>query len=250
VAILAALFIALIDAFLVEPYWIEVTRHEVGQGPDAITLLHLTDQHLSSRGRREGRVLEIVSEVKPDLIVITGDSVAPDYDPQELRAFLSELRAPLGVWACPGNWEEWTDGGAYEIYRAAGIRMLRDESATLLNGRLALVGLNTPEARRVISPAADFRLVLCHYPVVLPSAAQTQADLVLAGHTHGGQVRLPLWGAIWLPFDSGDYEAGWYAEGSTRMYVSRGVGTSIYPARFFCRPEVAVIRLRLPPQSG
>jgi len=82
---------------------------------------------------------------------------------------------------------------------------------------------------------------------VLDWAADAGFDLVLAGHTHGGQVRLPGIGAPWLPFDSAGLDAGWFERRGTRLYVSRGIGTSILPIRFLCRPELAVFEIHLPP---
>lgn len=227
----------------VEPYWIEVTRHEVGDGAREVTLLHLTDLHVSTPGRRERRVLEIVNGARPDLIVITGDSILSNFDPPEFTRFLSELKAPLGVYACPGNWEEWVGSGVYDCYARAGVRLLDDSTGLLRDGTVELVGLRSARSR-IPDGAGRLRIALCHYPAILPAASARGIDLLFAGHTHGGQVRLPLVGALHLPFDSGGYEAGWYREGRTRMYVSRGVGTSILPVRFGCRPEVAIHRIR------
>ncbi len=227
-------------AFFVEPYWIEVTRHEAGEGPREVKIVHLTDIHFKTAGYRERRVLEILEEEKPDLIVITGDSILDGFDPAGFTDFLSKLKATLGVYACPGNWEDWVPS-SIECYTKGGIRLLDDKTERL--GDIEIAGLG---AARSPVPAgqASLRIALCHYPIILPAAAQKGIDLVFAGHTHGGQVRLPFIGALVVPFDCGSYEAGWYEEGRSRMYVSRGVGTSLMGVRFLCRPEVAVHRVR------
>jgi predicted MPP superfamily phosphohydrolase len=137
---------------------------------------------------------------------------------------------------------------ALEAVRAAGVTVLDDRSASLEGGRLALHGLSRARPGQVATAGLD--IVLCHYPAVLPLVAGPGVELVLAGHTHGGQVRLPFVGALALPFDSGGYDAGWFERGPTRLFVSRGVGTSILPIRFACRPEVAVHRLDLPPVAA
>jgi len=98
--------ILLFYAWAIEPYWIEVTRHDVGEGPRDVVILHLTDLHFSEPGSRERRVLEILAETKPDLIVITGDSILRDYNQAAFTEFLSQLHATLGIYACLGNWEE------------------------------------------------------------------------------------------------------------------------------------------------
>ena len=227
----------------IEPRWIEVTRHDVGSGPREIVILHLTDLHFSTPGRNERRVLEIVAEARPDLIVITGDSIVRNYDQEAFTQFMAKLQAPLGVFACPGNWEDWVGPSVYSCYGRAGVRLLYDQSAVLESADIELTGLSSARST-VPDGTGRYRIALCHYPVILPPASKKGVDLVFAGHTHGGQIRLPLVGALHTPFDSGPYEAGWYQEGGTRMYVSRGVGTSILGVRFLCRPEVAIHRVR------
>src|SRR5436190_9799524 len=81
----------------VEPYWLELTRHDVGTGSRTLRILHLTDLHFTTAGLRERRILEIVREEKPDIIVLTGDSIKADFDPRGLTDFFSSLKAPLGV---------------------------------------------------------------------------------------------------------------------------------------------------------
>lgn len=238
----------MIDAFAIEPRWLEVTAH----GDGALTVAHLSDLHITGEGALERRVLDAVSAASPDLIVITGDSVTDGrFDAAPVTRTLSALvaqRPRLGVFAVPGNHEDWVGPGALEAIRAAGVTLLDDRSVTLEGGRLALHGLSRARPGQVQTPGLD--IVLCHYPAVLPLVARADVELVLVGHTHGGQVRLPLVGALALPFDSGGFDAGWFERAGTRMYVSRGVGTSILPIRFLCRPEVAIHRLALPPEPA
>ena len=237
-ALLAGLY-----AFFVEPFWVEVTHHQVGEGADQIKILHLTDIHFTRSGSREEKILEVMAKTNPDLIVITGDSNSRGFDVGQLTRFMKQLRAPLGVFACPGNWEDWTEGLAYPAMEEAGVILLSDKTTQLPGISVALSGLS--KARSSIpSTNASLHILLSHYPVSFDNAAKSGVDLVLAGHTHGGQIRLPFVGALWLPFDSGEYEAGWYERNGSRMYVSRGVGTSILPIRFLCRPEIAVITVR------
>lgn len=243
VALVAAPPLLAVYAFWIEPYWVQVTRHEVGTGPREVVVLHLTDLHFSEPGIRERRVLEIVEETKPDLIVITGDSILHGYDQAAFTAFMSRLQAPLGVYACMGNWEDWVGPSVAECYARAGVRLLDNRTAILEEPGIEIVGLSTGRAN-VPDGTGRFRIALCHYPIILPPASRKGVDLVFAGHTHGGQVRLPFVGALAVPFDCGPYECGWYEEGATRMYVSRGVGTSILGVRFHCRPEVAIHRIR------
>ena len=233
-------------AFGIEPRWIEVSEHGVDLGGlEEVTILHLSDLHIVGVGWREERVLELVRELAPDLIVITGDSILHESDRDAVTSVLSHLEAPLGVWACPGNHEVWYGPEAFACYEAAGVRMLRHGAAPLLDGRLMLLSIGDLDAA-VPAERGPTTIALCHYPAVLPRvAAAGGVDVLFAGHTHGGQVRFPFVGPLWLPFGSGSYEQGWFGEGDTLMFVSRGVGTSILPVRFLCRPELALHRVRL-----
>jgi uncharacterized protein len=260
--IVAAIGVCLLAyAWAVEPYWIEVTHHQVDAPLSApITVAHLTDLHTYGLGRREQKVLALLEREKPDLIVITGDSVidgdffAPPpglrEDPSYARLVpvLSQLRAPLGVFAVRGNWENVRRvKDEHAFYERHGVRLLVDEAREVRPG-LWIAGLNDflfhphpAEAAHAIPPDA-FVIALFHSPASFDDVAG-RWPLAFAGHTHGGQVRLPLVPTFWLPAGSGRYLAGWYESNGSRMYVSRGVGTSTLPIRFLCRPEVAMIRI-------
>lgn len=258
-ALLALAALLSVYAVFVEPRWLDVTHHVARPAADdvapTLTVVHLSDLHVTRFGEHERRVLALVDEVDPDLVVITGDCVTDGaFDADAVRRFHAALvaqRPRLGVFACPGNHEDWTGPPALEALRASGVEVLEDRVVRLEDGRLALHGLAGPRGAGVAGQPTDaVDVVLCHYPAVLPRVAAPGLELVLAGHTHGGQVRLPLVGALVLPFESGPYDAGWFSHGSTRLFVSRGVGTSILPVRFACRPEVAVHRIALSPDAG
>jgi uncharacterized protein len=242
-------------AVAIEPYWIELRRQTIALPVDTpLRIVHLSDLHTRGLGRRERAMIALVEAQRPDLIVITGDTVAggprnsvgPD-ERAAVRRVLAALHAPLGVFAVLGNWEHWRgvrDAGA--LFEGTGVRLLVDDAAPLRPG-LWIVGL---EDACVGAPDVDaaFRQVprdavaiaLLHSPGPFPDVA-ARAPLALAGHSHGGQVRLPFLPALWLPPGTDGYVEGWYTSGASRLYVSRGLGTSILPLRFFCRPEVAVI---------
>lgn len=247
-------------AFAVEPYSVELTAHAIAADVAApLRIAHITDLHTQGMGRRERRVVELVALAKPDLIVVTGDTVTLGGTPAGYRAVwkaLVDLEAPLGVVAVRGNWEyDGAPGG-----RRAGSASEAEAEAlgvvTLVNASrgvrddLWAVGLDDPLAGQASVadavrglPAGVFRLGLVHSPQWMEDFAPA-VDLVLAGHTHGGQVRMPLFGPLWLAPGTGKYVAGWYEVGGTDVYVNRGIGTSIAPVRFNCRPEVAIIELQ------
>lgn len=248
----------------IEPYWIEVTRHTIVAPAGAhlgaaVKIAHLTDLHSRGLERRERRLLALLEEEKPDAIVFTGDMLNPENNFQRVTDMLSHMRAPLGKWMVRGNWENWMHPEHLRgIYRIAGVNLLFNQAAELRPG-LWLVGLddaigvpNLETALAEISPEAGkaaFTIALFHSPAYFTTVAG-RVRLALAGHTHGGQVRLPiiaqLWGPLWLPPNAGGFVHGWYQHGGSRLYVSRGIGTSILPVRFLCRPEVAFITIAPP----
>jgi predicted MPP superfamily phosphohydrolase len=245
-------------AWAIEPFWLEVTRHAVTLPlAEPLRVVHLSDLHTRGMGGLERQMLERLAAAKPDVVVVTGDvlstgarrGVSPA-EQQAVQEVLSKLQAPLGVFAVPGNWEYWRGhGDPAPLFAGTGVRLLRNSAAEIRRG-LWIVGVDDACAGRTDVEAAfsgvpgDAAVIaLMHSPSPFPRVA-SRAPLVLAGHSHGGQVRLPFLGALWLPPETGPFVQGWYTSGSSRLFVSRGVGTSIFRLRFLCRPEIAVIDVR------
>lgn len=237
-----------VDALWIEPQWIEVTHQRIAAPLSTpLKIAHLTDIHMSRLGSRERRMLRIVEEEKPDLIVITGDSINVTSDYPAFREALTSLHAPLGVWVVHGNHEDWWPiNNELEFYESAGAKLLMNANHEAREG-VWLIGFDdlyggSPDAVRAFAgvPEAAYKIALFHSPAFFETVAG-RCDLVLAGHSHGGQVCLPLFGPLWLPPFSGKYVAGWFQQLGIQMYVSRGVGTSIIDVRFCCRPEIAII---------
>jgi hypothetical protein len=264
-AVLLAGLLAALYAWGVEPYWIEVTRHHIQAPLEApLTVAHIADLHTYGLGRRERSLVAILEKEKPQVIVLTGDNVidgdlfGPELglreDPSYARAaeVLNRLHAPLGVWMVRGNWENVRrvpDERAF--YERSGVRLLLNEGRELRSG-VWLAGLDDVQSGVDVAaagqhiPSAAFVIGLFHSPASFDSVAG-KWPLALAGHTHGGQIRLPFVKPLWLPEGSGSYVAGWYERKGSKLYVSRGVGTAMLPLRFLCRPELALITIgRLP----
>ncbi|MFZ5476095.1 MAG: metallophosphoesterase [Myxococcota bacterium] len=233
---------------------IELTEHVVPVPGLAreVRVLQLSDVHLRGHDARAARLGEVVAGQRPDLVALTGDIVTRGYTTEAVDRLLAALPdAPLGKWSVMGNWEYW-GGAPRDVWEGLvtrhGITLLHDRSVDV--GPLQLVGTDDALAGDpdVDAAFADVRpgkpaLVLTHSPGIFPKVARSPARVVLAGHTHGGQVRIPLLGPFFLPRGSGPYPWGWYEHDGVWMFVSRGVGWSVAPLRWRAPPEVATIRL-------
>ena len=251
VAIVIAVAAILVDAFQIEPERIQVNRYTIHANVQSpLKIADLSDLHTRGLGRPERKVLAILAKEKPDAIVITGDTLANPFGGYAACAKVyKQLHAPLGVWFVHGNWENWHPlRHERQFYRDAGINLLVNQNHELEPG-VWLVGLDDPlsgrpnlaEALQGV-PANAYTIAIFHSPEYFETVAG-HVNLVLAGHTHGGQIRIPFVKPFWLPAGSGHYLEGWYEQKGSRMYVNRGVGMSQIPARFLCRPEVAFITL-------
>lgn len=235
-------------------------------GSPPLRLLHITDLHIERLTAREEQVVELAKKAKPDLIVITGDFVNLSYnrDPETHRQvwqLLRRLKAPYGVYATLGSPTVDLRETVVPIFDDLPVQLLRQECvlADVGHGRtLSLIGLDcthhipTDEARlsqlMAQAPANSPQLLLYHSPELAPQAAQHGIDLYLCGHTHGGQVRLPIIGPILTSSQLGRrFVMGLYHHGRTHLYVSRGVGLEGLSAprvRFLCPPEITLVTIR------
>ena len=234
-----------------------------------LRIAHLSDFHLGAPGPNASaarRAARIAMAAEPDLIAITGDQLSHPRGADALLALLDGLDAPLGVWAILGNHDlghsrdPLSRAGDVPDYAAAGVRLLRDETAVVERdgARIAISGIEprrqerptfaTPLGAPLLEPwpvaDADLHLVLSHYPDLFDEAPAGARDVVLAGHLHGGQICVP-WptGRIRLSQLGQDYRDGVFRRGDATLHVTRGVGTTFVPFRILARPEVPVLEL-------
>jgi len=245
---LAVYAVVCVDGFLLEPNWLRVVRLEVtGAVSEPLTILQLSDLHLErDTPPREAWLAERLKELRPDLILLTGDIHQMDnLDVEVLRAKLGGITAPLGVFACSGYDHVRTIQEA-----APGIQWLENEAVVLRRGGdiIGLAGLNAFGRRGPVYEKlgeADFRIALHHTPGLADEAAEAGMHLYLCGHTHGGQVRVPLWGAVITNSPTGKrFERGLAHAGAMPVYTSSGLGLEPPPApqvRFLCRPEITMV---------
>ena len=228
--------------------------------------------HLEHWGRREDDLLRLLREEAPDLIVLTGDYLNLSYreDPEahaQARELLKAISGegdrdfpapPAGVYAVLGS--PAVDRNSASLFDGLAVHLLRDEMVEVDLGKgrsLIVLGVECNHRPRIDAPKLAAlirevpedvpRVLLYHSPELMPFAEPMGIDLYLCGHTHGGQVRLPLYGAIVTASHLGKrFEMGHYQRGNTHLYVSRGVGFEGHGAprvRFLCRPEITTVRL-------
>lgn len=253
-------------AVLIEPRRLVAHRETIAlsawpQALSGLKVAAISDLHLGAWSVDEARlrsVVERTQEDAPDLILLLGDFVAghgPE-QPADLAALtrvLAGFHAPLGVYAVLGNHDWWVDPkGVRAAVEAAHIPLLdqRAISITHRGQRLWLAGVGDPESEvadpvRAMAgvPAGEPALCLMHNPDLFPRVP-AGVSLSLAGHTHGGQVRLPILGSPIVPSAYGQrFRAGLIEESGRRLFVTTGIGTSILPVRLGVTPEVAVLEL-------
>ncbi|HZD11881.1 MAG TPA: metallophosphoesterase [Candidatus Binatia bacterium] len=239
-------------------------------GSAPVRLLHISDIHLERWAERDEKLLALAREAKPDAILITGDYLnlshnADKVAQQQLARLLTQLEAPYGVYATLGSPPVDLRQEIVPILEALPLQLLCDGWTTVRLGdgaRLVLVGLDcthyidkdSASLARVADAAPDSapRILLYHSPELMPYASKNDIDLYLCGHTHGGQVRLPLIGPLLTSSKLGRrYVMGHYRLGKTHLYVSRGVGLEGLSAprvRLFAPPEITLVTLY--PEDG
>ncbi|MCZ6695793.1 MAG: metallophosphoesterase [Acidobacteria bacterium] len=247
--------------YFIEPSWPQVTHVRIptekrppGSRPIRIALI--SDTHSNPRPRLEERLPGLIEGENPDLILFAGDAINSDEGLPVFKELLTRLSKIAPTFAVRGNWDvdRWSD---HDLFGGTGARELDGQVASLEidSTPVSIVGIAVGSealARRTLQKVPDGALTifLHHYPDLIPQIARRNVDLYCAGHTHGGQVALPFYGAIITLSKFGkEYESGLYRVGGTWLYVNRGIGMQGRPSppvRFFARPEITILELVSP----
>lgn len=223
-----------------------------------LRVVHLSDLHVGGlmQRRQAMRWIRAANAARPDLIVLTGDYVTSGVAFHgEIAELVGELKAPLGVYASLGN-HDYFGGGEpmITLLRERGVKVLRNEGESIQrgDGRLHVAGADDVWTRRadMVKTLSSWDrnepcLLLAHDPDLFVKAAEQGVQLTLSGHTHGGQIAVPFL-ARWLSLShlAHRYHQGFYERGSSRLYVSPGLGTTGLPLRLGTVPTIAVHVLR------
>ena len=213
-------------------------------------IVQISDLHCDRQPHNEEQTVRIVNQLKPDIIVLTGDCLNRASALPRLRGMLGRLEAPLGKLAVKGNFDSGHWPGL-DLLENTGFRWLDQDTVAASKGDDVIdvsgLSLDRPRASRGLLQRINrdhFNVFLFHTPDLIEDIRGLGVDLYLCGHTHGGQVALPWYGAlITLSKFGKKYESGRYESDGTILYVNRGLGLEPSPApqvRFFARPEIAV----------
>lgn len=249
---------------LAEPFMLAIERQQIylrrlPEPLDGLRIVHLSDLHYGplTDSRHLERAISATNDLRPDLIALTGDYISTD------RAYaapcaelVGRLRARFGVYAVLGNHDHWTDAALItDLFGAEGVRVLVNEGMRLdLSGQSfwlagvndTMVGLEDLPLALAGSSDDEMKVLLAHNPIILRRAARAGVDLVLSGHTHGGQVTLrPEKNRSGRPRRR--LLRGLGRRGNTQIYVTRGLGTVVLPIRYGCPPEISVLELHSMP---
>lgn len=245
----------------IEPRWVAARVEPLSsaqwQAPAGLKVAMAGDWHLTTRSawritsvERAARIVDEINAAQPDVILLPGDFLAgsgddEDLSIEEMAAVLGRLKAPQGVYAVLGNHDWWHDGErTAHALSAEGIRVLENASMRLPDHDIWVVGIgddstghSQPDKALAGVPKGVATLVMMHDPFSFSAMPPTRG-LVVAAHTHGGQISVPGYGALVVPGRAPrEWAHGWIAHEDRRMYVTSGLGVSILPVRFNMRPE-------------
>ena len=264
------IMIALLFLFAAKAYYdtncIEVRHYQIESFPlgeilGGLKVAHLSDLHIKSMGLMVDKILDILSQEKPDLIFITGDFISFEGPYEPVMSFFEQLKPPYGVYGILGNTEYSNENGSCILCHEESSKSVKKNQYPVflrnsfyplkVNGRvLNIIGVDDPVNKKSNLEAAlkhinskGASILLSHSPEIFEEASNSGIDLMLCGHTHGGQIFLIKYLRKIIPLEKSlGFIEGFFQKGRMLAYVSRGVGTSFLPFRFGVKPEITFFR--------
>jgi uncharacterized protein len=234
------------DAKWLEPTWLKTRRLRLASGKPAHRFVHFTDLHHKGDRNYGKSVVNAINSLSPDFVCFTGDIIEEGKYLAEALEILSGIKSPM--YGVPGNHDYWSHvpfTGIAKCFDATGGAWLLDEQRVTGDGKINVIGATCrhPMQFSQLQNPAMKNIFLMHYPASVKNLGGQKFDLVLAGHSHGGQVRLPFYGALMLPFGVDEFDLGLFNTPSGPLYVNPGIGWYPVPIRFNCRPEITLIEI-------
>ena len=246
-------------AFKIEPNLLVIKHYHVKDKQlSGLRIVFASDFHIGKKDlKRLKRIVRAIKKQQADLIFLGGDYLnghteQSTMSPKQIAKELSQLNAPYGIFGVLGN-HDWYINGAKtkKSLQEAGITVLENQNKIInfRNKQITIAGVadkttRTVNLKNTLDKTPEPRILLTHTPDIFPDIKDS-VNLVLAGHTHGGQVKIPFWGALIVPLEHGRrYAEGFIEENGKKMIVSKGLGTSRLPIRFNCKPEILVIEFK------
>lgn len=234
---------------------VEIKLKRLPQQLDGFRIVHISDTHHSPFTSLEHieRAVKVANRLKPDMYALTGDYVSHERKYiAPVAEVLGDLEAEFGTFACLGNHDHWTDADLVtHLFRGEGISMLVNEGVRFeaRGASMWLAGVDDHMAGRTDLKAAlsgsypdEMKLLLAHNPIIFRRAVRRGVDLMLSGHTHGGQVKMRDPEKRILP--QRRLKAGLHRRYDSQIYITRGIGTVVLPVRYQCPPEISLLELR------
>jgi hypothetical protein len=227
-----------------EPTWL-VTRHlPLSTGKPTHRFVHFTDLHHKGNRHYFEQVVARINDLHPDFVCFTGDIIEDaEFLPESLE-WMRRIKAPL--YGIPGNHDYWAKVDFNVIAKAfveQGGKWLMDENVLTSDGKVNVIGVTCNKAPTVQPVDGAKNVLLFHYPAWVEKLSGVKFDVMLAGHSHGGQVRLPIVGPVIRQFGVGQFDMGLYHTPCGPLYVNPGIGCFYLNVRFCCRPEITVVEI-------
>jgi predicted MPP superfamily phosphohydrolase len=245
--LLSSLFTSLLvagDSFCVEPKWVKTRRLRLSDKP-AHRFVQFSDLHYKGDRAQLKSVVDKINSLSPDFVCFTGDFIEEAKFLPAALEILSGIKTPM--YGIPGNHDYWSEAPFDDIFKcfaATGGAFFEDGERVIAGGKINLIGVAHLGPKHPLpSPKLGVKnILMIHYPAWAKEFSQ-KFDLLLAGHSHGGQVRIPFYGAITVPFLVDEYDLGLFQTKAGPLYVNAGIGWFYCPVRFNCRPEITVIEI-------
>lgn len=257
--IFAIIGLFLLDTLWFEKYIIEWNYFDISKNKkNRIKIIQISDLHINSLHSFHRSIAKKINSIKPDLIFITGDSVNTTKNIETLNEFLVLIDKSIQKYAIIGNREYKENVDLVKLknsYKKNNCELLVNENRNFIkkNRSISIIGMDdliegNPDFNKSIKDIkpSDTNVVLIHCPehrdLIEQKNGDLKIDLILSGHTHGGQISFFGY-ALFKPIGSGKYIKGWYKEKEPKLYVSKGIGTSYIPIRFGSRAEMVVLEI-------